>query len=369
MEKKSFLQFLGRFFLFMFFSALFITTCVLINVEGPRKNVYSDSDWEDIEPYIPPGYNASKHNIILDQHTHSLYSDGVLTLKQSIEWHISMGFNAAVMTDHNTVENLDEIEDLQEEYEGEFLIIPGIEWTTGRIHMNMLGISEWDDEIPGMPTDKEIEDAIEYAHDQDAVATCNHIPWSLNQANMDTHPSRDDLKDWDIDFIEIVNDDSLTENVYDEKSIDFCEDNGIGQITGTDMHSPDGLVGGGVRGWTLLNASEFTVEAVMVELRERDTEIIYSEKAFVDLGVYSENPEYTPLKPLSNLGGIFVNLYYDGLDTLQIALTLGYIVIIFLIGELYRFIHPKFWERINAFRESRKKGDKSPKPPVDEKID
>ncbi len=92
--------------------------------------------------------------------------------------------------------------------------------------------------------------------------------------------------EWGVDYIEIVNDDSQPENVFDQESYDFCmgHKGEIGMLTGTDMHKPDGLLGGGVHGWTLLNLKEFTEEALLEELRRGRTKILYSKEPYADLG-------------------------------------------------------------------------------------
>jgi len=59
-------------------------------------------------------------------------------------------------------------------------------------------------------------------------------------------------------------------------------------ITGTDMHRPDGLAGGGVHGWTLMNIKEFTLEGLMTELRKKQTNIIYSKMPYLDPGIHKE---------------------------------------------------------------------------------
>jgi len=105
---------------------------------------------------------------------------------------------------------------------------------------------------------------------------------------MKAHPSRESLLDWGIDFIEIINDDSKPENVYDQESYEFCikHKNEIGMISGTDMHTPDGLASGGVHGWTLMNLKKLTEESLMEELRKKCTEIIYSKNPCLDPGLH-----------------------------------------------------------------------------------
>jgi len=249
--------------------------------------VYSDNDWKDIIPHIPPGYDNTKYNVVFDQHSHTRFSDGALTIKQNVEWHIAMGYNALAITDHNNMRHLKKIDKVRDEYaEKGFLILSGIEITTNRIHLNLLGVSNWETKISYKTTDYRIIETINKTHDQDGIVVCNHIPWSLYEFKMKTHPSRKTLLDWGIDYIEIINDDSKPENVYDHDSYNFCikHNNKIGMITGTDMHTPDGLASGGVHGWTLLNNKDFTEEALLEELRKKQIDIIYSKTPYLDPG-------------------------------------------------------------------------------------
>jgi hypothetical protein len=246
---------------------------------------YIDKDWEGIKPHVPPGYDPVKHNIVFDHHSHTSYSDGALSIKENVEWHLYMGFNALAITDHNNMRHLEKINEIKEELLNKsILILSGIEWTTIRLHLNFLGISKWNERIPYKPKDDKIIDVIKNVHDQGGIVICNHIPWSIYEANYKNHPSRDMLLKWGVDYIEIVNDDSQTENVFDQESYNFClEHKGkIGMITGTDMHKPNGLVSGGVHGWTLLNLKEITEEALMEELRKKKTKIIYSKTPYLD---------------------------------------------------------------------------------------
>ncbi|MFX1281176.1 MAG: PHP domain-containing protein [Promethearchaeota archaeon] len=252
-------------------------------------SIYSDTDWKDIIPHVPPGFDKTKYNTIFDQHSHTIFSDGKLTVKQNVEWHIAMGYNALAITDHNNMRHLEVIEKVRKEYSDQkIVILSGIEWTTSRIHLNFIGVNKWHSKIPMRPKDQNIIDAINEAHDQGAIVVCDHIPWSINEFNMKTHPSCEALLEWGVDFFEIVNDDSLPENVYDEETFDFCQlhKGEVGILTGTDMHKPDGLVSGGVHGWTIMNIPEFTEEALMYELKKKNIEIIYSETPYLDPGFH-----------------------------------------------------------------------------------
>jgi len=252
--------------------------------------VYSDNDWKDVIPHTPPGYDSTKYNVVFDHHSHTKFSDdGTITIKQNVEWHIAMGFNAIAITDHNNMHHIEEIENVREEYAKKgILILSGIEWTTDKIHLNLLGLSKWDGRISYRTTEDKIIETINKTHDLGGIVVCNHILWSINEFNMIGHPSREALLDWGIDYIEIINDASKPENVYDKESYDFCikHNKRIGMITGTDVHTPDGLEGGGVHGWTLMNIKEFTNELLMEELRKKQTKIIYSEIPYLEPGIH-----------------------------------------------------------------------------------
>lgn len=246
---------------------------------------YSDDTWKGVIPIIPPGYDASKYNLVFDQHSHTIYSDGFLTIKQNVEWHIAMGYNALAITDHNNMRHLEKVEKIKKEYsEKGILILSGIEYTTIRFHFNFLGISKWNERIPYKPNDDKIVKTINNVHDQGGIVVCNHIPWSIYEEKYRNHPTREKLLEWGVDYVEIVNDDCKPENVFDKESYDFCNlhKGAIGMITGTDMHSPDGLASGGVHGWTLLNLNDITEDALLEELRKKNTTILYSRTPFRD---------------------------------------------------------------------------------------
>lgn len=254
------------------------------------SNIYSDNDWKNVKPHIIPEYDKKAYNLIYDHHSHTHYSDGKLTIKQNVEWHIAMGFNALTITDHNNMRHLEKINKIKEEYiEKDILITSGIEWTTTRLHLNFLGVSKWDTRIQYKPKDEKIIDAINKVHDQGGIVVLNHIPWSINEAKYKNHPTRETLLEWGIDFIEIINDDSQPQNAFDQESYDFCGKfkGEIGMLTGSDMHRPDKLLSGGVHGWTLLNLKELTEEALIEELKKKETKILYSKEPFLDPGFHN----------------------------------------------------------------------------------
>ena len=113
----SFLKTIRRlsihFLVYVLVVGLIMSFSVLIFKFGPPKIEFYDYSWSHLETYIPE--TNTTYNVLFDQHSHTKYSDGRLTVKQNIEWHIAMGFTAVAITDHNTLSNSDEIEQLAEE--------------------------------------------------------------------------------------------------------------------------------------------------------------------------------------------------------------------------------------------------------------
>ncbi len=353
--KQGVLKLIGRLFLYIFLVAGIIAGSVLMNIFGPSRHSYMDDDWKNITPIDVSTLTSITFNVTLDQHSHTTYSDGVLSVKQNVEWHIAMGYNAIVITDHNNIANKADIDSLKAEYAAKNVtIIQGMEWTTGRLHANLIGISEWTLPIPGSPTDDDIKAMIAETHRQGGVVTINHFPWSINQTNMQNHPTRQQASNWGANFIEIVNDDSQPIYVFDVESDTFCDSSQIGKITGTDMHEPDYLEGGGVSGWTLLNVTAYTEEAIMTQLRNNNT-LIYSvnNTKYDDPVQHPDNPAHLFVKPISELGAIFVALYDNGLDLMNISIYLVYIFGIFGLLEIFRYVKPKFKDRFGKSNKKR----------------
>ncbi len=155
------------------------------------------------------------------------------------------------------------------------------------------------------------------------------------------HPNRSQLLGWGVDYIDIVN-----ENDYDNDSIDFFHGTGVGNITGTDMHSP-----GTVHGWTQLSVPAFTEEAIFAALKARNTSIIYNNTGSPDHSLQPyENPAYTALEPIIIIGDTFENIYDEGV--LAIVLAFLYLFAAFMVGEWLRVLKRRYWQRANAKNEN-----------------
>ncbi|MCG3222716.1 MAG: CehA/McbA family metallohydrolase [Candidatus Heimdallarchaeota archaeon] len=341
----AFLRYLTKFaihlLIYLIIAGLIMAFSVLIFKFGPGEFTYYDDSWDDSVPYVP--VTNKTYNVLLDQHSHTDYSDGRVTVRQNIEWHVALGFTAVAITDHNTLENSEEIKQLAEEYQDEIIVLQGMEWTTSRIHLNFIGISEWNLDIPYAPTDVEIQEAISEVHRQNGTVTANHLPFTKNIAD-EKMPSRGELLDWGVDFLEVVN-----ELYYDAVSYEFYlkHNESIGVITGTDFHSPDPDEGGRVHSWTTLNVENFSKEAVMNELRAHNTSFIMNQYGIVNQGVHKDSRSYSLLKPFYELGEglVYVHLRYDRAFALSERIVVSVFVIysfgFFILTEIAIFLRKK----------------------------
>lgn len=136
---KYFVKMAIRFVVFAAIIGIIVAISIPAYLNSRNYYVYSDASWDNVTPYkiLEEG---SPYNIVLDQHSHTEYSDGGMTPRQNVLWHIAMGHNAMFLTDHNTLDNINEVVALQEEFKDTILIMPGMEWSTSRIHLNLLGI-------------------------------------------------------------------------------------------------------------------------------------------------------------------------------------------------------------------------------------
>ncbi len=315
---------------YMTITILIMAFSVLMNIYGPQENKYFDDSWNHITPYVPE--TNVTYNILFDQHSHSKYSEGALTVRQNIEWHISMGFTAFALTDHYNVRNSADVQELAEEYKDEIIIIQGMEWTTNRIHMNFIGLTHWDLKNPTYPTDDEIQIAIDEAHSQGAVVVVNHFDGSMEDAE-DIIPTRDQLLSWGADYFEIYSGADLEEDSYE-----FCLENNdsIGMITGTDMHSPKSD-NGRVYAWTALNADNFTAEAVLKELRAQNTDLIYNPQGVKDDGIYGKSPTYVAFQPFYGFGD-YLEDFHLGMGQVNAVSIVVFFIYYFGIFALIEFI-------------------------------
>ncbi len=126
------------------------------------------------EPYVPAAARRTERRYYAgDLHAHSLEStDADPSLQQMILFAKSVGLDWLEFSDHNTITQLDFFNALQKN-EPEFLLLPGIEYTTYAGHANAIGATKWVDHKIGQPG-VTIAGAVDQILDQGALFSINH---------------------------------------------------------------------------------------------------------------------------------------------------------------------------------------------------
>ncbi len=330
-----------RFGIFLIVLFAWIAISVLLGMIGPGKYKYRLEDWANENLFYKVDYNKEKWNVVLDTHCHTRRSDGKLTLEKNVFYHLSVGFNAFVITDHNRMPNVKEIKRLNEKYKGKMVIIPGFEYTTLRFHMCIIGITDWGKKIHLYPTDEQIKEVIEEAHRKGGICVIAHYPWSTwgEYPKCPDHPTREQMYNWGVDLIECANWDD-DKALIDYTSYEFAKANpNIGLCCGTDMHEPfkDPLCG-----WTVLKAKDFTADAIIEELKKHNTDVILRNEPARYLIKHKESFWYKILRPFIMFGEKFESIYLGGkisnLDFAAFNAWLSYFFIIFVLIEIVRYI-------------------------------
>ncbi|KAI8369562.1 Polymerase/histidinol phosphatase-like protein [Radiomyces spectabilis] len=267
-------------------------------------------DWRvDPSSYLKPFNESFQYNTLLDGHAHSTYSDGRLNARQLLEWHIANGYNAVIVTDHNSVHGGLAVEQLAlKEYADKITVIPGMEYTCCRIHMNFIDINETVPVGPPVPSDEDLRKAIERVHALGGLVIVNHIPWSntteygYELPRLPNHPSVADLIDWGVDGFEVVHQDT-----FDYPTFQTTQARNLIQMTGTDLHHPS--VAANV--WLVVNAVNNTRKAIMDEIRARRTSFLFDPAGTPQRAYPVPSKKYALLSPLLTLGGYFGIFYSD----------------------------------------------------------
>lgn len=132
-----------------------------------------------------------------------------------------------------------------------------------------------------IPSDTDLRELIDTVHSLGALVSVNHIPWSTAvepawgktaPTLLPGHPTRSQLAEWGVDFIEVVNGETL-----DLASIQFIErqpssPSRMGMLSGTDLHYPVLP-----HAWTILKSSVSppTADSIMDQLRQRATSFLF----------------------------------------------------------------------------------------------
>ncbi|KAF9028623.1 hypothetical protein BGZ52_009579 [Haplosporangium bisporale] len=310
---------LCRLLLLAVITAVLIASTIVYSFRDgqPQLSDYAavtEFDWPPIQPrsYLSPMNSTfGNYDVLLDGHSHSTYSDGRMSPETLIKWHIANGFNAVIVTDHNTIEGGLAAQKIgQEKYADQITVIPGMELSCCRLHMNLIGINETIDiAITKWPTDDQLKATIQRTHDLGGLAIINHIPWSntteygYELPRMQNHPSREALVEMGIDGFEIVNSGTL-----DTISLKFIQDNNLLLMTGTDVHYPDT----GAFGWTILNTNNNrSQDSIMAQLRARQTSFLFDPTGTQPVAYPPESADYYKTAPPTLLGQYFQMFWLD----------------------------------------------------------
>ncbi len=134
------------------------------------------------EPYLDPGVIVSGERWYAgDFHVHSKESgDARPPLDEIVAFAKERGLDFVEVSDHNTTSALDFMNDAQSRA-GEFLLLPGVEFTTYDGHANGIGATAFVDHKIGLPG-VTIEAAADAFAEQGAIFSINHPTLDLGDA-------------------------------------------------------------------------------------------------------------------------------------------------------------------------------------------
>ncbi|CAG8461723.1 7004_t:CDS:2 [Paraglomus brasilianum] len=162
--------------------------------------------------------------ILLDGHVHTTRSDGKMSPEQVIQWGIANGYNAMIASDHNTITGgLEAKEIAEKKYNDSIIIIPAIEYSTCRIHMNLIGLTENIPIGPAEPSDEDIKHIIDLTHEMGGLVSVNHIPWS-NKTGTDLHYPTTPAYAWTLLSTPSFSSESLLKTLHSRPSTSFLFD-------------------------------------------------------------------------------------------------------------------------------------------------
>ncbi len=189
----------------------------------------------------------------LDLHVHSQYSeDGVGKPKEIIKVLRRNGFQGMALTDHNTLSG---VEMALKETSNEFLVIPGVEISSKEGHILGLNVTK------EIPRGLSVVETIEKIRDAGGVPLVPHV--SRNLSGIKNHNlSRIRAR---ISAIEVFNACSLPQTNL--ATVRLAESLDLGGTGGSDAHEP-AFAG---YGYTVVDTTELTVDAVLGEIEKKHT--------------------------------------------------------------------------------------------------
>lgn len=153
--------------------------------------------------------------VACELHTHTVHSDGRLSVGGLVNRAKSLGLEMIALTDHNTNSGLAELDN--QRLSVSFPVIRGIEWTTYFGHVLVIGSKkyvDWRDAVP-----HNIDEKITMVHDAGGLVGIAH-PYAPGEPVCCGYHWEFYLKDWDLaDFIEIWSGSLPQLVMYNKKAI------------------------------------------------------------------------------------------------------------------------------------------------------
>jgi len=189
----------------------------------------------------------------LDLHIHSCYSkDCASPVAAILTQAIRAGLDGIAICDHDTMEGSLEARRLVDEMGLNLLVVPGIEVTTNRGHLLVLGADE------AFPVNSDPGDIIKIAREHECLIVAPHpykgYPKSLG-----------DVSDLDVDAIEVLNSRFIL-GKFNKRAVKMAEALDLPMLGNSDAHFV-GMVG---RAYTEIDA-EPSVEAVFKAIMDGNT--------------------------------------------------------------------------------------------------
>ena len=189
----------------------------------------------------------------LDLHIHSCYSkDCASPVAAILKQAILAGLDGIAICDHDTVEGSLEARRLADEMGLDLVIVPGIEVTTNRGHLLVLGADE------AFPINSDPSDIIKMARERECLIVAPHpykgYPKSLG-----------DVSDLDVDAVEVLNSRFIL-GKFNERAVKMAGTLGLPMLGNSDAHFV-GMVG---RAYTEIDA-EPSVDAIFKAIKDGKT--------------------------------------------------------------------------------------------------
>mgnify|MGYP006289416473 CR=1 FL=1 len=216
---------------------------------------------------------------LVDFHCHTTASDGLLEPHQLVLWSIANGYDGLVVSDHNTMENVQAVKDAANDINPSFLVIPGVEFTSMRVHLNLIGVQTPVEPKPGMVwcSKEKIKQAIDHAHEQGGVVQFNHKDWY--PYNVLKHLSREWWMEQGIDGWEVYNGFKF----IDQEALDFIDQKKeiktMYASAGTDVHDPAKHY----RVYTEVLTEDRTIDGVLNAVKQGKTRLHFEKEWRVNL--------------------------------------------------------------------------------------